>query len=110
MMFRRGDSGVVHVQLSSSPQENFCRPAVDPMLRSLAVIYGRDLLAIILTGMGQDGLLGCQAVLLNPQRGPRDLRVRAYRARPTSGRRGLRHHRSAHADRADRRRLPCRRR
>jgi two-component system chemotaxis response regulator CheB len=26
------------------------------------VIYGRDLLAIILTGMGQDGLLGCQAV------------------------------------------------
>ena len=62
MMFRPGGSGAVHVQLSSSPQENFCRPAVDPMLRSLATIYGRGLLAIILTGMGQDGLLGCQAV------------------------------------------------
>jgi two-component system chemotaxis response regulator CheB len=62
MILRRADFGAVHVQLSADPPENFCRPAVDPMLRSLATIYGRGLLAIILTGMGQDGLLGCQAV------------------------------------------------
>ncbi len=62
MIIRRGDGGPPRVSLTTDPPENFCRPAVDPMLRSLAAIYGRDLLAIILTGMGQDGMLGCQAV------------------------------------------------
>ncbi len=48
------------IQLLQTPPENFCRPAVDPMLRSLAEIYGPRVLTVILTGMGQDGLLGCQ--------------------------------------------------
>jgi two-component system chemotaxis response regulator CheB len=50
------------VQLNQKEKENFCRPAVDPMLRSLAEVYQRNLLVAILTGMGQDGLNGCQAV------------------------------------------------
>ena len=50
------------LRLSDAPPENSCRPAVDPMLRSLSAIYGRKLLAVILTGMGYDGMKGCQVV------------------------------------------------
>lgn len=52
---------VMHI--SEGPQENFCRPSVDPMFRSLAKIYGASLLAVVLTGMGQDGLDGARAVV-----------------------------------------------
>lgn len=48
----------VRVTLTQDPPENFCRPAVDPMLRSLAAVYGSQLLAVILTGMGSDGAKG----------------------------------------------------
>jgi two-component system chemotaxis response regulator CheB len=50
-------------RLSDAPPENFCRPAVDPLLRSLAAACGGRVLAAILTGMGQDGLAGCRAVV-----------------------------------------------
>jgi two-component system chemotaxis response regulator CheB len=50
------------IKLSKAPAENFCRPSVDPMLRSLAQAYGRRLLTVILTGMGHDGLRGGEAV------------------------------------------------
>jgi two-component system, chemotaxis family, protein-glutamate methylesterase/glutaminase len=53
----RGTSTVLSV--NKDPPENFCRPAVDPMMRSIAKIYGKRALAIILTGMGQDGMRGC---------------------------------------------------
>jgi two-component system, chemotaxis family, protein-glutamate methylesterase/glutaminase len=53
-------SGQVIVRLNQEPPENSCRPAVDVMLRSVAAIYGGRSLNIILTGMGQDGLRGCQ--------------------------------------------------
>ncbi|TCH98372.1 chemotaxis-specific protein-glutamate methyltransferase CheB [Roseococcus sp. SYP-B2431] len=55
-----GDRVALH--LSDAPPENFCRPAVDPTLRSLVGAYGRAVLAVILTGMGHDGLAGCRAV------------------------------------------------
>jgi two-component system chemotaxis response regulator CheB len=48
------------LRLDRNPPENFCRPAVDPMLRSLAKAYNGKVLAVILTGMGQDGLKGGQ--------------------------------------------------
>lgn len=47
------------LSVNKEPPENFCRPAVDPMMRSIAKIYGKRALAIILTGMGQDGMRGC---------------------------------------------------
>ena len=50
------------VRLNQNPPENFCRPAVDPTLRSVAKIYGASALTVILTGMGQDGLEGCKAI------------------------------------------------
>jgi len=51
------------VRLNQNPPENFCRPSVDPMLRSLARIYGSSLLTIILTGMGSDGQKGAMEVV-----------------------------------------------
>lgn len=50
------------LRIDKNPPENFCRPAVDPMLRSLAKAYNGKVLAVILTGMGQDGLRGGQEV------------------------------------------------
>ncbi len=51
------------LHLTKDPPENFCRPAVDPMLRSIASVYGKNVLTVILTGMGQDGLRGSEAVI-----------------------------------------------
>lgn len=50
------------IALTQDPPENFCRPAVDPMMRSLVKAYGR-VLAVILTGMGHDGREGCRTVV-----------------------------------------------
>lgn len=51
------------IKLVKTPPENFCRPSVDPMLRSLVDIYGRNILVIILTGMGQDGARGSEIIV-----------------------------------------------
>lgn len=53
----------VCIHLSSKPPENNCRPAVDVLFRSMARIYGSQTLAIVLTGMGSDGLKGCQEIV-----------------------------------------------
>lgn len=61
LVFAAGDRGLV-AQLGDTPPENFCRPAVDPMLRSLATLNVRTL-GVMLTGMGQDGLAGTRAIV-----------------------------------------------
>ncbi|KLN59039.1 chemotaxis protein CheY [Kiloniella spongiae] len=61
MVFEKQGVNTV-VRLNQEPPENFCRPAVDPMLRSLSKIYGSRLLVLILTGMGSDGLRGSEVV------------------------------------------------
>ena len=48
------------LQLHEGPPENSCRPAVDVLFRSVVAAYGPAALGVILTGMGQDGLRGCQ--------------------------------------------------
>jgi len=62
MLVEPASGGGNVIRLNKAPAENFCRPAVDPMLRSLAQIHGSRLLAVILTGMGHDGLNGSKAV------------------------------------------------
>jgi len=51
------------LQLLDTPPENFCKPAVDPMLRSLAEHFGDSVLCVILTGMGHDGLEGARHLI-----------------------------------------------
>ncbi len=51
------------VRLNKNPPENFCRPAVDPMLRSITKVYGPRTLFVMLTGMGQDGLKGARELV-----------------------------------------------
>jgi two-component system chemotaxis response regulator CheB len=50
------------VALNQGPLENSCRPAVDVLFRSVSELYGAGVLAVVMTGMGQDGLHGCEAV------------------------------------------------
>lgn len=50
-------------RLTSDPPENFCRPSVDPMLRSAAAVREGRVLVAMLTGMGQDGLAGTRRVV-----------------------------------------------
>jgi two-component system, chemotaxis family, protein-glutamate methylesterase/glutaminase len=50
-------------RLTTDPPENFCRPSVDPMLRSAATACDGRVLVTILTGMGHDGLAGTQRVI-----------------------------------------------
>ena len=48
------------LHLTQSPPVNHCRPAVDMLFASLAAVYRQSVLAVILTGMGSDGLAGCR--------------------------------------------------
>jgi two-component system chemotaxis response regulator CheB len=49
------DGGGLRARLSDGPPENFCRPSVDPMLRSATAACGGRVLMVMLTGMGHDG-------------------------------------------------------
>ena len=57
---RSGQPPTLH--LNQGPQENHCRPAVDVLFRSVAAVYGAGSLAVVMTGMGSDGMLGCHAI------------------------------------------------
>lgn len=54
--------GEVRIRLDQDPPLNSCRPAVDALFSSLADVYGGATIALIMTGMGQDGLRGAQAL------------------------------------------------
>jgi two-component system chemotaxis response regulator CheB len=53
---------VPRLRVHQGARENYCRPSVDVLFRSVAQVYGGRALAVILTGMGQDGLKGCEAL------------------------------------------------
>ena len=56
-------AGAPHtLHLNQDPPENHCRPAVDVLFRSAARVYGSGVLAVVLTGMGSDGLAGCRVI------------------------------------------------
>jgi two-component system chemotaxis response regulator CheB len=50
------------LNLNQGPPENSCRPAVDVLFRSVAAAYGANVLGVVMTGMGSDGVLGAQAI------------------------------------------------
>lgn len=55
MRVQQDDAGLF-IKLDDGPPENFCKPSVEPMFRSVIDIYGAKVLGLILTGMGQDGI------------------------------------------------------
>ena len=63
MVTRRCRSGV-SLSLTDDPPENSCRPSADVMFRSIAEVYHNRCLAVVMTGMGKDGLEGCREIKL----------------------------------------------
>lgn len=61
MVVEKNATGHV-IRINQDPPENFCRPAVDPMFRSIAENFGPRALTVVLTGMGYDGREGGKAV------------------------------------------------
>ena len=53
-------NGTPRVQVTDDPPENNCKPAVDYLFRSLADQFGDEAMAAVLTGMGDDGTVGCK--------------------------------------------------
>jgi len=51
------------LKLSDEPPERFLRPAVNKLFRSAARIYKNTCIALLLTGMGQDGAEGCKEII-----------------------------------------------
>jgi two-component system, chemotaxis family, protein-glutamate methylesterase/glutaminase len=59
----RREGIAVKTVLHQGPPENSCRPAVDVLFRSASNVYGSGTLAVVLTGMGQDGLRGGEHIV-----------------------------------------------
>lgn len=55
--------GTAVIAIEDGPLVNFCKPAVDPMFASAAEVWGNKTLALVLTGMGSDGLAGAKAIV-----------------------------------------------
>lgn len=58
----KNDPIVKQIKLDQGPQVNWCRPAVDPLFKSAAEVYGNHALGVVLTGMGHDGRDGAAAM------------------------------------------------
>lgn len=57
MVVSRNEHRVV-LEINEEPREHGCRPAADPLFRSIADAYGARALAVVISGMGVDGLIG----------------------------------------------------
>ncbi len=72
-----GNGSGAHVCLDQSPPQNSCRPAVDALFASVGEVYGGAVIAVILTGMGQDGLRGAEILKAQAPASSRRMRHRA---------------------------------
>jgi two-component system chemotaxis response regulator CheB len=55
-------NGEARIKINQSPPQNSCRPSADILFRSAAEVFGSHVLAVVMTGMGQDGLRGCERI------------------------------------------------
>lgn len=62
MRVRREGADAVIV-LDDGPPINFCRPAVDPLFASAALVWQAATLGVVLTGMGADGMRGGRDII-----------------------------------------------
>lgn len=58
----RGTATSAAIALNDDPPENSCRPSADVLFRSAARVYGGGVAGVVLTGMGSDGLRGCEVL------------------------------------------------
>lgn len=56
------ENNTVKIAINDDPPENSCRPAVDVLFRSVSRIYGKNVLSVVMTGMGSDGALGVKTL------------------------------------------------
>ena len=50
------------IRLNRDPPRNSVRPAVDVLFETAVDVYGAKTMAFVLTGMGEDGLVGARAI------------------------------------------------
>lgn len=62
LLLKRDNPRVVRLQINDKDPVNFCRPSVDLLFESAAIGYGSRCIAVVLTGMGTDGLAGCASL------------------------------------------------
>jgi two-component system chemotaxis response regulator CheB len=60
MVVKNGDRA--YARLVHGPKENHCRPAIDPLFRSAATVFGPHTIGIVLSGYLDDGTVGLQAI------------------------------------------------
>ena len=56
------DKREVLIQLDQGPKRNSVRPAVDSLFESMVTTYGSSCAVFVLTGMGEDGMIGAKAI------------------------------------------------
>lgn len=56
------DGEAIRICLSRRKAPSGCTPSADPMFESLAALFGRDAVGVVLSGMGRDGSLGAQSL------------------------------------------------
>lgn len=61
MVLEKAQNGVL-IRLNQEPLVNFVRPSIDVTMGSAVEIFGRNIIGVILSGMGKDGLEGCRKI------------------------------------------------
>ena len=59
-LVKDGDEVAIH--LDHGPKRNSVRPCVDILFETAVEAFGKNVLAMVMTGMGEDGLAGCRIV------------------------------------------------